>query len=73
MPQTQSLRKITVQVPAHLLSDAQEITGGGVTETVTAGLEKIAISRVYKKLLSLEGSSQINLDIQASRQDRPWP
>lgn len=71
MPQTESLRKITVQVPGHLLSDAQEITGGGVTETITAGLENIAASRVYKKFLGLEGSCQINLNTQAPRQDRP--
>ena len=68
--ETAKLRKITVQVPAELLEDAQELTGGGVTETITAGLEKLAASRAYRKLLALEGSCKIDLDLEASRLDR---
>ena len=70
MPHTEQFRKITVQVPATLLEDAQELTGGGVTETITAGLEKLAASRAYRRLLQLEGQCQIDLDIDASRVDR---
>ena len=71
MPQTETLRKITVQVSAHLLEDAQELTGGGVTETITAGLEKLAASLAYRKLLTLEGScKKLDLDLEASRLDR---
>ena len=68
--ETEDFRKITVQVPANLLEDAQELTGGGVTETVTAGLEKLAASRAYQKLLALEGSCKLDLDLNASRRDR---
>lgn len=70
MPQSETLRKVTVQVPADLLEDAQELTGGGVTETITAGLEKLAASLAYRKLLGLEGSCKVDLDLGASRLDR---
>ena len=36
------LRKITVQVPERDLEMAQDLTGEGVTETVRAGLKKLA-------------------------------
>ena len=37
-----NLRKITVQVPEDDLLRAQELIGEGVTETVRAGLKKLA-------------------------------
>ena len=42
-----TLRKITVKVPAGLLERAQEASGQGITETVRAGLQLVAASRVY--------------------------
>ncbi len=70
MPETETLRKITVKIPTALLEDAQKLTGGGVTETITAGLEKLAASPAYRKLLVLEGSCKLDLDLEASRLDR---
>ena len=70
MEQTKTLRKVTVQVPEHLLKDAQEHTGDGITQTITAGLEKLAASRAYRKLLALEGSCKLDLDLDASREDK---
>lgn len=70
MAQTETFRKVTVQIPAHLLEHAQEATGNGITQTITAGLEKLAHSAAYRKLLSLKGSCKPELDIEASRLDR---
>ena len=73
MPHTETsgaIRKITVEVPAELLSDAQEETGEGITQTVAAGLEKLRRSCVYKKALELKGTCDLKIDIDASREDR---
>jgi len=65
------IQKITVEVPRSLLSAAQEETGKGITQTVTAGLEKLKASRAYRSLLALEGQVDFNLDLDALRGDRP--
>lgn len=71
MEQTKDFQKITANVPALLLKEAQEYTGEGVTQTITAGLQKLAAGKAYLKLRGLRGSCQkIELDIQASRTDR---
>lgn len=64
------IQKITVEVPKSLLSAAQQETGKGITQTVTAGLEKLRASRAYKKLLELEGAIDLQLDIDELREDR---
>ena len=63
-------QKITVEIPRSLLTAAQEETGKGITQTVTAGLEKLKASRAYKTLLALEGQVDLNLDLEALREDR---
>lgn len=63
-------RKITVEVPADLLKRAQKASGVGVTATVRQGLEKIARSDAYKRLLELQGKVHLTYDIDELRQDR---
>jgi hypothetical protein len=63
-------KKITVEVPADLLKKAQQATKSGVTETVRVGLEKIARSDAYKKLVELRGKVHLTYDIDELRQDR---
>jgi hypothetical protein len=65
-------QKITVEVPRSLLDAAQEETGKGITQTVTAGLEKLKASRAYRTLLSLEGKIDLDLDLGALREDRTF-
>ena len=48
-------RKITVEVPADLLENAQRASGEGVTQTVRAGLRLVAASQAYARLRSLRG------------------
>ncbi|MEO0510818.1 MAG: hypothetical protein AAF065_13280 [Verrucomicrobiota bacterium] len=71
MAETETLRKITVHVPAFLLEEAQEFTGDGITKTVTAGLAKLTSSGAYGKIRQLRGSCKtLDIDISASRADR---
>jgi hypothetical protein len=49
-------RKITVAVPAELLAKAQDASGGGITQTVRNGLELLAASQTYARLLELRGT-----------------
>ncbi len=72
MAQTEALRKVTVQIPQHLLEHAQEATGDGITQTITAGLEKLAHSAAYRKLLGMKGSCKPVLDLESSRIDRKF-
>ena len=73
MPQTEELQKVTVKVPVMLLKDAQAFTGAGPTQTITAGLEKLAASKAYMKMRDLHGScSDLDIDVPASRADRSF-
>lgn len=73
MEHTETLKKVTVQVPIHLLEEAQAFTGNGVTQTITAGLEKLAASKAYKKLGALRGSCKgLEIDLDASRSERTF-
>jgi len=70
MQQIDTSQKVTVHVPVHLLKDAQRITGSGITQTITAGLEKLAASAAYHELLALKGVCRLEVDINALREDR---
>jgi hypothetical protein len=68
----EDVQKITVEVPKSLLSAAQQETGKGITQTVTEGLERLRASRAYKKLLALEGTVDLQLNIDELREDRTF-
>ena len=73
MTQTDTFRKVTVHVPEHLLQGAQEFTGDGITQTITAGLVKLTSSRTYDKMRQQRGSCKnLELDVKASRVDRDF-
>ena len=63
-------RKITVEVPAELLKEAQKASGRGITQTVCAGLELMAASRTYARLLSLRGKVHFSRSIEDIKADR---
>jgi len=64
------LRKITVQIPEDDLRQAQELTGEGVTETVRAGLKKLADIQAQQAFRSLRGTFKFTIDLEALRDDR---
>jgi hypothetical protein len=63
-------RKITVEVPAELLKEARKASGRGITQTVCAGLERMAASRTYARLLSLRGKVPFSRSIADLKVDR---
>jgi hypothetical protein len=63
-------RKITVAVPAELLRKAQEASGAGITQTVRTGLELMAASRAYARLLRLRGKVHFSRTLADLKADR---
>ncbi|HEY2860187.1 MAG TPA: hypothetical protein VGJ21_17340 [Terracidiphilus sp.] len=63
-------RKITVELPADLLSKAQKASGTGITQTIRAGLELIAAGRAYERLLQLQGKVQFSRTVDELKADR---
>ena len=66
----QTLRKITVEVPAALLDKAQAASGNGVSETVRSGLKLVAASRAYAKLRDLRGKVRFSHSASELKTDR---
>ena len=66
----ETLRKITVEVPAELLESAQGASGEGVTQTVRAGLRLLAASQAYAKLRHLQGTVRFSRTAEELKADR---
>jgi hypothetical protein len=60
-------RRITANLPVHLLEEARKVTGAGITETLVAGLEKVRASSALEKALKLRGRLKLNLDLDELR------
>ena len=65
-----ALRKITVQVPESDLALAQAYTGEGVTETVRAGLRRLASMNAQQRLLKLRGKVKFSMTSDELKHDR---
>ena len=63
-------KKVTVVLPADLLSRAQKATGTGITPTIRRGLELVAAGRACAELRALRGKLQLTLDLDRLRDDR---
>jgi hypothetical protein len=63
-------RKITVEVPADLLSKAQKASGAGITQTIRTGLELVAAGRAYERLLRLQGKVHFSRTLEELKADR---
>lgn len=66
----ETVRKITVEVPAELLKKAQEASGAGVTQTVRSGLQLVAASQAYARLLRLRGKVRFTRSVEELKTDR---
>ena len=62
------VKRVTVNLPRHLLQDAVEVTGAGTTETIVQGLQLLARRRAYPKALALKGKLDLRIDLDASRE-----
>ncbi len=63
------MRKITVQVPEAVLERAQAYTGEGVTQTVTAGLKRLASIQAQQEALKLRGKVKFSMTWQEMKYD----
>ena len=63
-------RKITVVVPYELVRRAKRATGLGLAPTVRKGLELVAARSAYSALLRARGKVDLELDLDALREDR---
>jgi hypothetical protein len=63
-------RKITVEVPAELLEKAQRASGSGITQTVRAGLQLMAASEAYARLLQFRGKVRFSRSLEELKDDR---
>jgi hypothetical protein len=62
--------KITVEVPQDLLEKAQQASGTGVIQTVRAGLQLVAASRTYARVLRLRGKIRFTRTLAELKADR---
>jgi hypothetical protein len=64
------VRKITVEVPAELLEKAQRASGSGITQTIRAGLQLMAASEAYNRLLQFQGKVRFSRSVEELKDDR---
>jgi hypothetical protein len=64
------MRKITVEVPAQDLEEAQALTGKGVTETVRDALRRMRSVRAQQRAIELRGKVKFALSVEDLRYDR---
>lgn len=64
------MRKITVEVLEELLAAAQAYTGEGISETVRAGLRRLAAVQAQQEARRLRGKIRFSLSLDELRYDR---
>lgn len=69
-PTPPKLRKVTLMLPEELIDRAMRVSGKGLTQTVRESLEDTARKEVFKKVLDLQGTMKIKLDLDRLREDR---
>jgi hypothetical protein len=63
-----AIKRVTVNLPAKLLTEAEAVSGRGITETIVLGLELLARRRAYAKALALKGKLHLDIDLDVSRE-----
>lgn len=66
----EALKRVTVNLPAKLLADAQEVSKGGITETLVEGLNLVARRRAAERARKLRGKLDLKIDLDVSRERR---
>lgn len=65
-----AVKRITANLPSHLLDEAMGVTGKGITETLVEGLERVRRARAYHKAMALRGKLRLVVDLEKSRERR---
>ena len=61
-------RRVTANLDADLLRKACSVTGEGITETLTLGLEMVRRSAAASRARALRGKLRLELDLEGSRE-----
>ncbi len=61
------LRKVTVNLPARTLENAQRVTGKGITPTIVEGLHELERRAKRSALRGLRGRVRFGLDLEKTR------
>ena len=61
------LRKVTANIPAEILENAQRLTGKGVTLTLVEGLKSLDRNARLSALRQLRGKVRFDLDLVRTR------
>ena len=64
---SERVKKITANIPARLLEQAQASTGLGITETIIAGLVELERSQKRSALRGLRGRVRFELNLEQTR------
>lgn len=67
--QTNRMQKITVHIPQLLLHAALEVTKKNITETVKAGLERMAREQAYENIRNMRGKVKFSVDLNKLRKE----
>jgi len=70
MNDKRKIRRVTANLPADLLEEACQVSGAGVTETLTQGLSLVKRGAALAKASRLRGRLKLDIDLQVSR-ERP--
>ena len=63
-----AIKRVTVNLPAKLLNEAEQVSGLGITETIVLGLQLLARRRAYAKAIALKGKLHLTIDLDSSRE-----
>ena len=63
-------QRITANLPQDLLREAMEVTGAGITETLTRGLHLVRRSTAHERAMALKGKIRLDVDLETSRERR---
>jgi hypothetical protein len=63
-----TIKRVTANLPRELLTEAMEVTGEGITETLVEGLELVRRRSAYDKAMALRGKLELDVDLEVSRE-----
>lgn len=63
-----AVKRVTVNLPAKLLAEAEEVSGRGITDTIVLGLELLARRRAYARAIAMKGKLHLRVDLGTSRE-----
>ncbi len=61
-------RRVTANLPTHLLEEACDASGSGITDTLIQGLAMVARSKAVAKAARLKGKLNLDIDLETSRE-----